>query len=457
MLVVASALVFLLGLGLFASRPLRVFGPASDSSFPAQRCAADLATWLTLGLLLDLSLLLCLGSVRLALIVGGGASLTGLAIGLRDWIGRRTNAVARARTSAAGIAFWISLLVLVAILAMPILGTPIAEWDARSIWFFQARMIYHAGSLGRDAGFAAMPFGHPDYPKLLPSLAAQLAAARGFWNEYLPKGAMLLLLVPVLLGYFGFARRPLSFVFLLGMSWLRVGPKLWDGHADGPLALFGALGALALARWVSEDDARDGLLGIVCLGVCATLKNEGFFLALCVGLPVAAAWFLRRPRLGLGPWRSILLGVIVGLPFVIWEIDKRVWGLQSQYELSADSLQQFDERVAGDGLNDILAAFFTEQQLQLALLPWILALILAWVTRTRVPIAAWLPATSALLYAALLMAVYLGTQFDLPWQLQSSAGRTLLAPALALYAAGYFALDAIEKKWPWRSQSTQSA
>jgi len=41
-------------------------------------------------------------------------------------------------------------------------------------------------------------FSHPDYPLLVPILAAQAANLAGFWNEQLPKSALVLLLVPPL-------------------------------------------------------------------------------------------------------------------------------------------------------------------------------------------------------------------------------------------------------------------
>ena len=64
---------------------------------------------------------------------------------------------------------------------LAIFSEPLLHWDARSIWFFQAKMIWIEGALRQSAGWnhPSIAFSHPDYPKLVPTIAAQLAYVKG--------------------------------------------------------------------------------------------------------------------------------------------------------------------------------------------------------------------------------------------------------------------------------------
>lgn len=98
-----------------------------------------------------------------------------------------------------------------------ILCDPLWAHDARSIWFFAAKIIYYAHGLG-NASTWAFPDSylyHFDYPKLIPIFAAQSALVAGFWNEYIPKLSLFLLFVPVLLFLYDLRGRPWSAVFFV--------------------------------------------------------------------------------------------------------------------------------------------------------------------------------------------------------------------------------------------------
>src|SRR5258706_16435582 len=63
---------------------------------------------------------------------------------------------------------------------------------------FHAKMIYTAGAFGQSTGWQnpVVAFSHPDYPNLVPTLAAQAAFVVGFWNEYIPKISLFFMLGP---------------------------------------------------------------------------------------------------------------------------------------------------------------------------------------------------------------------------------------------------------------------
>jgi len=149
------------------------------------------AVW-THGLCLNYVLLLLLGQLSITLSIGAGLAMVMGAAALWQWRDR----LRPSRVTALVLATGIRLASVVAIVL-----DPLSDWDARSVWFFHGKMIFFSGGITRTTGLG-LNIGyddHPEYPMLVPGLAAQVAQVVGFWNEYLPKFSLVLLLpVPIL-------------------------------------------------------------------------------------------------------------------------------------------------------------------------------------------------------------------------------------------------------------------
>ena len=65
------------------------------------------------------------------------------------------------------------------------LGTPLFEWDPRSIWLFHAKRIFYDNSIFSVVDKYAQ-FSNNDYPNLVPAFASSLAVLVGHWNEVFP-------------------------------------------------------------------------------------------------------------------------------------------------------------------------------------------------------------------------------------------------------------------------------
>lgn len=426
------------GLGLLGSR----LAPAAFASGPAvsgEERARALALTFALGLLVNQFLLLLLGSVVVTLVASAAGAIVGLLL-------------ARRRATAMLHIGWVGAVVTggaLAVFAVPIVLLPISSWDARSIWFFHAKIIHFEGALGpgpwTDA--AAASFGHMDYPKLLGGLAAQLATLVGGWNEFAPKAALIALLLPILLGLCAFGGAWLSWSGLVALLLLLPGEMMWNGYMDGYFALYAAVSLLFLGRWLRDDAAPDLVAGLVFLGVAMNLKNEGLLYAFATLMAVVALRLMRvsssRVVLPAGEW------VLVAMPVacvVLWSVKKALWGIDNDLQLGAGSLPRIVERLAaGDG-GAVASALLVGSGIGPSVAALAIAASFGMLERSRIAVTATLGGATAMLYLAGLAAIYLGTPHELEWHLETSAGRTALTAVCVLTAATFLVLQELERR-----------
>lgn len=449
---VSLGLLYLLGLGLLVCVPLwpgevdrRGEGSPTGGFEPVRSACAVIAVLLGSGLLVDLTLLLVLEGLTFAMRVGGIAAILGLLLGARAF-------ATRVRPPADwSAAYWLvplPALYLIGLFGSRILADPLQNWDARSIWFFHAKILFYDGGFSADSGWTDLAFSHPDYPKLLPALAAQVAHGAGHWNEYLPKTALLFLLIPAVLAFFGSVRSPISAVFLGAFFFLRPYPLLWNGQADGYLAIYAALAALSCGRFMDSRRPLDLALALVCAGVACSLKNEGAFFALCLFASMLLAWgrLVARGR-GSPTWavpRAGLLVVLALAPLLIWWLKARAWSLPSDLELSVESLSRMWERAAdGESLIALTRALVGE--LTPLFLPLALGVGAALAFRARPGPGVGVVLLTPLLYAVVIFGAYLGTPHDLQWHLQTSIHRTPMPILLTGAAVVFLLLEVIER------------
>lgn len=213
----------------------------------------------------------------------------GAALGLR-WLWRLRH---RAREAAppwtpierAGVLVW---LLLVAAMARNVAAVPMASVDGRTLWWLHARLIHSASAYPapehRDPGF---PLPHPQYPPLVPVLAAA-AASLGAASEPLMRAVPFLFylaLAGLLLGEPPrrdprMGRGLTLAVLLLPTLVLSEEGGADAGVADTTLATYVAASALALEAGAAP------LAGLLAAGAALT-KNEGIVLGLLLG---ASAW-----------------------------------------------------------------------------------------------------------------------------------------------------------------------
>jgi tetrahydromethanopterin S-methyltransferase subunit F len=322
---------------------------------------------------------------------------------------------------------WILALFLCAfVAALAIL--PIAVWDGRSIWLFQAKRLYFDGLLTVQA--AADPdaqWSHTSYPLLLPAWMAFATSLSPVYNERLiGLGVGLLFASELWLVWMLACRRlgrasgaALAAALALGLAAPRA-----QGLADGYLTLL--LVAQLLAGLGAAAPALHWMLALAA----SLTKLEGFVLAF--GVAVACALARERPA----SRRTRLLPWLVFVPAALHVAWARGLGLRGD----------FDEMRLGGALGELPQ----RAAIVLGALPGLLAespllvegaaatVLLASVclagrrAPTRAEVVALAVATGFAAFAFGTMAV---TPKDVEWHVAHALGRLLVHPAAVLVLA----------------------
>ncbi len=416
----------------------------------------SIATILMAGILLNYLLVSIIGKLEYSILLGGSLSCVGF------WLAFRSGKSDLIMPGSPGWPAMLLVLYLLVLYAVYIFFDPITAWDARSIWFFHAKVIYYNQAFSSSANWnmPSMQFSHVGYPKLVPIMAAQFASAAGYWNEYVPKGSLLVLLMPLLFASLSFInKKHLSSLYLIAFLFFSLGMWLWNGYIDGYLALYAAFSTLFIGRWLDDNDPLDLTAGIICLGIIGNLKNEGMFYILTITACIAAILHFRRKNAPLtvaqhirSAW-PLLLFISIGM--LLWYGLKLKWGLISDNPIQ---LSNIPVRLGDGSLIKILDALFMKSQVGYAFALFILAAGTAKIFRTAITPSAWLPILTSLFYFIGMVMVYCATSQDLSWHLATSADRTMLPVLSGTFAATFALLRRIEQDvFPYhRSRSRKS-
>jgi len=409
------------------------------------------------GLLLNFCLMLTGQSMSRVLAAGALIAAYG-AIRLASTIRSRSDAP-RAGWRTVRPTALLALTALLAVYYVQILSEPLEHWDARSIWFFHARMIWSAGALRGSTEWThpSIAFSNPDYPKLVPALGAELAYLKGFWNDYFPKGSLLIMLLPVALWTFSFWRARLSFLMILVALFFGFEAWLWNGYMDGFLIIYAGIALLLIGRYAAERQPHDLYSAICAAGIAANLKNEGMLFALCflvaafLGAGGSVASRLSRLARRIRTDRAFAAAAILSaVPSVAWFALKKSWGLES--DLARDPLAgavRFWTRFA-DG--ESATAVFVYLIRHATAIWWLAALVglamsISFRKRVRLHPGATVAIAAALLYAGGLYVVYLSTPHDiLDFYLATSAIRTMATASMSLVVSLFFLLSQFESR-----------
>lgn len=161
---------------------------------------------------------------------------------------------------------------------------PVQLWDARSIWFYSGKIIYF------NEGYLFEKFQNDFcykcdyllYPKFIPSLTAYVATIFGFWNDYVTKLSLFLLLIPAIFFLREEFNDTLNFFLSLILLIFSLGFFIWNGYADGYLAIYTSISYLCFLKFIQTQKNYYFFMFFISLSIIINLKIESFFFILSI-------------------------------------------------------------------------------------------------------------------------------------------------------------------------------
>jgi hypothetical protein len=405
----------------------------------------SLAFTLLSGILINYLLILIFQSIRTSFFIGSIISFFGFLLLINKIFITKT----KPKIDQSEIYKLVGSLFILFLFFSPILAEPLVDWDARSIWFFHAKMIFSSGTIGELAGWThtSVGFSHPDYPKLVPALAGQINYVVGFWNEYLPKISILILFIPTTIWIMTFAKKSLSFLFLVISIPLGFYPWIWNGYMDGLLAIYVSIALLLMGRYFHNSQKIDLISVFLILFVIINIKNEGVLASIAILFIFIIIQLITKNIDVLNYFsitkRYFLFGLISLLPFLLWNFYKSQWGLTNDLAIGlSQTIQNIYNRLQDGSYIMILSRSFSEMSSWLLILS---LLLIASVIRSKTPDkAVFFPLLSTLIMFIGIFSVYLLTPNDLIWHLDTSISRTMLPINGGIIVASYYLIEKIQ-------------
>jgi hypothetical protein len=394
-----------------------------------------IANLLAFGVVLNHSIVLLVGDIKLSLILGCVFSV----IGILKFI---TFGFTKPKII---ILFgWFAIgIILYCICLYIVFNEPLYGWDARSIWFFHAKMIFFNASVnaGGNWSLPSIGFSHPDYPALIPILAAQIAFVAGYWNEYLPKLSLVALFIPVILCLISILSSKWWHIFLIFIPLLFTQEWLSNGYMDGYLALNIGLATFFWGRWLDERNRTDLMSGIIFVGVVLNLKNEGMLYSLIILFLISFFLLVKKNKFQKSSYlkfsENIFLFMISISGLFLWGMKKSEFNLQNDLQLGLKSFYKFYERLTDGSLLIIFRKLYVTDNLNLSFGILLLSLVITLRMGKRPTSGSLFCMFTGFLYFGGIVSIYLVTPYDLILFHLPTGNRTMLPVHIILIAAAF--------------------
>jgi hypothetical protein len=340
-------------------------------------------------------------------------------------------------------------------LALISLGSPTADWDARSIWLFHAKRIFIENNMYAQLdGYA--DWSHNDYPVLVPALSATLGEIIGHWNEVFPKLSSVLAFCPAIFILASQLNRASQQILLCLLLMIICTNLLVNGYMDGLLAAYFTAASLLVYTQITEACTagssryqRYWLLfaSTVIFAILTLIKNEGLVaLIILTAAAMLSSIFSRGARITL-PSLACLLSATI--PILFWKAACAAHGIRNDLAQS-DLISQLTARLYHqDIVFHILNDTLLQRKIIIAAILFAAALLNAGHRNMNL-----YAAVCASLYFGVLFVVYLSTPYDLTWHLDTSADRTILPVGLIL---GYYTMITLCTSKTWQRFSLNRA
>jgi len=344
-----------------------------------------------------------------------------------------------------------------------ILNSPLG-WDAQYIWFFHGKMIYFSNGLYQTAGWSnpAYQFSHVDYPKLIAILSAQFAYVIGYWDDYLPRLSLLVLLVPAILGVTSFfIRCNISFIYLYLMVFFSLNVYTINGYMDAYLAIYACISLLFLGRGITSDNSDDILAGFAFVSIIPLIKNEGmlFLVSIIVSILLLLAVCKNKRHLLMLTLRfkvSCCLSALLLSNIVLWSWIKYKWGLKNDLNLGISSIRLIMNRLSDGSITIITKYILSNTNIGISIFILLLTIVFSYKYDVFDLNKIILCISVTTIYFTGIFLTYMATPYDLLWHVSSSIDRTMMTVNLSIIAANFVVLTTLDFPYRVSTKKTNS-
>ena len=306
--------------------------------------------------------------------------------------------------------------IFITLLALINLSILTSSWDARSIWLFKAKIFFFEGNIFDI--FSHPQFSHPTYPFIGSVFASMFAKSLNIWNEVYPKIGIFFLFVPPLLF--------LSTIFiknylyaLLSLTLFVFGKYFVNGEMDGLVSIYFFTSLILTYEIIYKKDDNSFKIIILFLNniILSLLKFEGtvmIFLFILIYL----FYYTLSKKIEL---KKLLFLKISIIPSIIWFIYSSY--INNIFELndSSFSIKNLFFRLENfESLILIISFFLSDEKFLLGIIFYIIFFL-----KSKNKNLFYLATSIITFYIIILIFVYLSTNFDLFWHLNSSANRVI--------------------------------
>ena len=196
------------------------------------------------------------------------------------------------------------------------LSSPVSDWDGRSIWLFNAKIIFYIDNLNNYFSYSPY-YSKPDYSIFVPVLSATIAKLSGVWNEILPKISHFILAVPpIILLTKNFNKKISLFIFIILILFVYE-KRIINGEVDVLLSLYSISLISLLSKLVNDKDnlLADYTLILFHVIFLTLLKMEGLALSFCIFVSFYIINLKSNKNLSLKLFFIFILGYI---PIFLW-------------------------------------------------------------------------------------------------------------------------------------------
>lgn len=198
---------------------------------------------------------------------------------------------------------------------------PVHLWDARSIWFYSGKIIYFNENylFENFQNDFCNKCDYLLYPKLIPSLSAYVATIFGFWNDYITKLSLFLLLLPAIFFLKDEFNTFLNFLLSLILLIFATGFFIWNGYADGYLAIYTSISYLCLLRFIQTNKNYYFFIFLLSLSIIINLKIDSLFFCLSIFIFLILTKNLSISK-KIFQKQNIIILLLIFLPILVWWI-----------------------------------------------------------------------------------------------------------------------------------------